>query len=130
MDSEDGGEANVNVVDPPLIHLLPQLEEFFKIKDPKRVEHAVELLAKYSSEDEMFAGLQAEYGDVGTETDHDASSKKIKTEEEKFIVSSDEGDESEDLEAAVPIVVCKYGTACYRKNPIHFEEFAHPWRNQ
>ena len=24
--------------------------------------------------------------------------------------------------------VCMYGTACYRKNPIHFEEFAHPWR--
>ena len=23
--------------------------------------------------------------------------------------------------------VCKYGEACYRKNPEHFVEFAHPW---
>ena len=21
---------------------------------------------------------------------------------------------------------CKYGTACYRKNPAHFEEYRHP----
>lgn len=26
-----------------------------------------------------------------------------------------------------PTVVCKYGKACYRKNPVHFQEFAHPW---
>ncbi|TPX72371.1 hypothetical protein SpCBS45565_g00458 [Spizellomyces sp. 'palustris'] len=23
--------------------------------------------------------------------------------------------------------VCKYGQSCYRKNPLHFAEFAHPW---
>ena len=23
--------------------------------------------------------------------------------------------------------VCRYGKTCYRKNPQHFEEFAHPW---
>ncbi|KAF4717916.1 hypothetical protein FOZ63_016939, partial [Perkinsus olseni] len=23
--------------------------------------------------------------------------------------------------------VCMYGTKCYRKNPVHFKEFAHPW---
>ncbi|KND00810.1 hypothetical protein, variant [Spizellomyces punctatus DAOM BR117] len=23
--------------------------------------------------------------------------------------------------------VCKYGQSCYRKNPMHFAEFAHPW---
>lgn len=22
--------------------------------------------------------------------------------------------------------VCKYGTKCYRKNPVHFEEYRHP----
>ena len=26
--------------------------------------------------------------------------------------------------------VCKYGTACYRKNPQHFIDFAHPWRDK
>jgi hypothetical protein len=26
-----------------------------------------------------------------------------------------------------PSVLCKYGKACYRKNPVHFREFAHPW---
>ena len=26
-----------------------------------------------------------------------------------------------------PTIVCKYGKDCYRKNPVHFEEFAHPW---
>eukprot|EP00658_Telonema_sp_P-2_P049060 TRINITY_DN37303_c0_g1_i1.p2 TRINITY_DN37303_c0_g1~~TRINITY_DN37303_c0_g1_i1.p2 ORF type:complete len:106 (+),score=18.94 TRINITY_DN37303_c0_g1_i1:148-465(+) len=24
--------------------------------------------------------------------------------------------------------ICKYGTGCYRKNPQHFVDFAHPWR--
>ena len=23
--------------------------------------------------------------------------------------------------------VCKYGKECYRKNPVHFNEYAHPW---
>ncbi|KAI9103322.1 hypothetical protein DFS34DRAFT_364101 [Phlyctochytrium arcticum] len=23
--------------------------------------------------------------------------------------------------------VCQYGTSCYRRNPAHFQEFAHPW---
>lgn len=27
-------------------------------------------------------------------------------------------------------IVCKYGVACWRKNPQHFEEFAHPWLNK
>jgi hypothetical protein len=26
-----------------------------------------------------------------------------------------------------PTIVCKYGKDCYRKNPVHFQEFAHPW---
>lgn len=26
-----------------------------------------------------------------------------------------------------PAVICKYGKACYRRNPVHFQEFAHPW---
>jgi hypothetical protein len=26
-----------------------------------------------------------------------------------------------------PTVICKYGKACYRRNPVHFQEFAHPW---
>lgn len=31
----------------------------------------------------------------------------------------------EDLKNVVP--VCKYGKDCFRKNPQHFAEFAHPW---
>ncbi|RWS11054.1 tyrosyl-DNA phosphodiesterase 1-like protein, partial [Dinothrombium tinctorium] len=23
--------------------------------------------------------------------------------------------------------ICKYGTNCYRKNPVHFQQFSHPW---
>lgn len=23
--------------------------------------------------------------------------------------------------------ICKYGKKCYRNNPLHFKEFAHPW---
>lgn len=30
-------------------------------------------------------------------------------------------------EAATALPVCSFGTKCYRKNPIHFKEFAHPW---
>ena len=25
------------------------------------------------------------------------------------------------------IPVCEYGKKCFRKNPLHFKEFAHPW---
>jgi histone H2B len=25
--------------------------------------------------------------------------------------------------------LCKYGPACYRKNPVHFTEFSHPWKD-
>ena len=32
------------------------------------------------------------------------------------------------LEGALP--VCKYGQSCFRKNPQHFTEFAHPWMNK
>merc|ERR1719343_209420 len=26
--------------------------------------------------------------------------------------------------------VCKHGTKCYRQNPAHFVEFAHPWLDE
>ena len=32
---------------------------------------------------------------------------------------------TENLSNAVP--VCKYRQSCFRKNPNHFKEFAHPW---
>ena len=31
---------------------------------------------------------------------------------------------SDDHRSSKPM--CKYGTQCYRKNPLHFQEYAHP----
>ena len=37
---------------------------------------------------------------------------------------SDEVSAYKDGDSAKPM--CKYGKKCYRKNPVHFEEFRHP----
>ncbi|KAG9394321.1 Zinc-finger (CX5CX6HX5H) motif [Carpediemonas membranifera] len=51
-----------------------------------------------------------------------------------FVVSDDEVEEVSDYSPRSPRTqtvdgkpVCKYGKGCYRKNPVHFQEFAHPW---
>jgi serine/threonine protein kinase len=36
--------------------------------------------------------------------------------------------EKENDEESLP--VCQYGEACYRRNPAHFKEFAHPWKGK
>ena len=174
--------------DPPLLHLLPQLRAFLELKDPDRVDRAMELLVNCQSEDELFADLQAQYGDIdvedvekvvpqstvnepnsgkseSTQRSTSASSSRIpvpkasrKSKQDKssdledFIVpDSEEEEEVSDEEeedsfeiinpiptrskgrsrsprrAPGPQIVCKYGRACYRKNPVHFQEFAHPW---
>ena len=196
--------------EPPLIHLLPRLRDYLSIVDPGRVDRAMELLVNCQSEDELFADLQAQYGDViadaapsapTTRTTGQAASAKTSTGKPRnvkpakahkrpargqdddvsdFIVSDsedagseydeDEEDEAEDEDESEseidepepdddlpprrmsgqprrvptpaapparppmptrmpigPTVICKYGKSCYRKNPTHFQEFAHPW---
>jgi hypothetical protein len=40
-------------------------------------------------------------------------------------VKEDSAMDVEDDDQELP--VCQYGPACYRKNPLHFKQFAHPW---
>jgi len=59
-------------------------------------------------------------------------------EDEEARIEEDNEDEDEDededeaeevdKEDHVAIPVCKYGKGCFRKNPQHFLEFAHPWK--
>ncbi|KAI8921853.1 hypothetical protein DFJ77DRAFT_444408 [Powellomyces hirtus] len=53
-----------------------------------------------------------------------------------FVVSDDEDEDEDEYEDDIDdddddVVVkkreCMYGVKCYRKNPDHFQEFAHPW---
>lgn len=194
--------------DHALVHLLPRLKEYLAIVDPERIDRAMELLVNSETEDELFADLQAQYGDVvvpsaptgavasapatarvrhTTSSNHTESAvakpgcpraKRSKIplpdngddlsdfivddtdedyesdEESEYAESESELDEpepDEDLRkrkrspkqpptrpAAPPVpfqtrlppgptVICKYGKACYRRNPVHFQEFAHPW---
>lgn len=198
--------------DHPLVHLLPRLKEYLSIVDPERIDRAMELLVNSETEEELFADLQAQYGDIvipeGSKAEetsltstvpvvHSTAPKPTKkstapkgtigktkrsrpSEENEdddmsdFIVDdTDEDDEEESDEeeseytesdsefeepepdedlrkrrrspkppplpaTAPPIplqtrlptgptVICKYGKACYRRNPVHFQEFAHPW---
>ncbi len=61
------------------------------------------------------------------------SSNAIKSSEASASVSPKKDGEAQpvakkakkQLKDAVP--VCKYGQQCFRKNPQHFKEFAHPW---
>jgi hypothetical protein len=167
---------NPVIAEPPLLHLLPQLRAFLELKDPEHVDRAMELLVNCQSEEELFADLQAQYGDVNvedaeklvpssTESNNQTSntrpqssdssrassaskrppSKKSSDQDlDDFIVPDSEELESEEEEdefeilpsrdrsrsprrVTGPQIVCKYGKACYRKNPVHFQEFAHPW---
>ena len=174
------GKVVPAIGDPPLLHLLPQLRAFLELKDPEHVDRAMELLVNCQTEEELFADLQTQYGDVEVDdvekvvapteqtrsrkdqpsvsaphANSHASSHQSRKHDEKdledFIVpdSEEEEVESEDdedefeivpLDArsrrtrsrspkkdSSPQIVCKYGKACYRKNPVHFKEFAHPW---
>jgi hypothetical protein len=175
--SEDLPPAdNPVIADPPLLHLLPQLRAFLELKDPDRVDRAMELLVNCESEEELFSDLQAQYGDVNSEdvekvarlsdqskiqadpmrvqaskpprssappgrpssqisNDKDLEdfivpdSEEIESEEDEFEILPTSRDRSRSPKrgSAGPQIVCKYGKACYRKNPVHFQEFAHPW---
>ena len=193
------------VSNPTLIHLLPQLQAFLQIKDPGRVYRAMELLVNCDSEEDLFADLQAQYGDIeldvanerqpsptpqsrvsgtmdsqssGNLTSNSQTSRNTRSDVSNFIVpdsedgsdaegiededeseldddwEDDEDDDEEEVKQPSPKksrsfsqsvnsstsatagpsrsnhgpkIVCKYGKSCYRKNPIHFQEFAHPW---
>jgi len=47
-------------------------------------------------------------------------------EEDKL---ADDGENKLDSEEDVGPPICKFGTSCYRNNPDHFKQFAHPWLN-
>ena len=96
-----------------LLQHQQRLEEFFDLVDPARRSRARELLLSLSSEEELFTMLEEEYGE--------------------FFLSRNSPDIIGPEHTAVPAEepdirpVCKYGKDCYRKNPLHFKEFAHPW---
>ena len=209
IQNKPAGDLSSSYSSHPLIHLLPRLKEYLSIVDPDRVDRAMEVLINCQSDQELFADLQTQYGDVPIEsTDRSTSGdavasdakparkrsqspksthgrtkskvqRKAMADEDDlsdFIVSDsdveedsklDEGEESEFSESESeieepepedlsrrkisphskafppspppprapmstrppdgPTALCKYGKACYRKNPIHFKEFAHPW---
>ncbi|KAJ3278345.1 hypothetical protein HK104_002423 [Borealophlyctis nickersoniae] len=63
-------------------------------------------------------------GSAGSEDDY------FDPEDPDFVVDDDEMDEDDeydDDEDEDIRRVCQYGKSCYRKNPAHFAEFAHPW---
>ncbi|KAJ3167490.1 hypothetical protein HK101_011769 [Irineochytrium annulatum] len=47
---------------------------------------------------------------------------EVEEEEERKPAADEESDVEDDARP-----VCQYGAKCYRKNPQHFKEFAHPW---
>ena len=51
------------------------------------------------------------------------SAKKRSIQDDDTAGSSDDVLESEESINKPP---CKYGSDCYRKNPVHFEKFSHP----
>ena len=139
--------------DPPnaLFDLLPRLEEFLKLVDPPRVPRAQELLLEFDSEEELFAALQEEYGNVFREKQDDLSDNKsapldepkVDRRDQSSEPSKDDGlyqggggtgsaesdDEYHGPQRRVQRPICKYGRDCYRKNPDHFKEFRHPWKD-
>eukprot|EP01122_Echinamoeba_exundans_P006930 TRINITY_DN2035_c0_g1_i1.p1 TRINITY_DN2035_c0_g1~~TRINITY_DN2035_c0_g1_i1.p1 ORF type:complete len:636 (+),score=171.89 TRINITY_DN2035_c0_g1_i1:96-2003(+) len=62
--------------------------------------------------------------------------KKSKIEDDEydstdsFIAPEDDfGEEPDDDDDGDSRPLCRYGTACYRKNPDHFKQFRHPWKD-
>jgi hypothetical protein len=47
-----------------------------------------------------------------------------------FVVREEEGEASSSNSTSVFLsgdrLVCAFGSKCYRRNPVHFQEFAHP----
>ena len=82
-----------------MTELLHALEAFLSIVDPDRKGKAREILLLAPTREELFHVLEEDYG-------ADFIRQKLKKNEKPL---------------------CKYGISCFRKNPLHFEEFAHPW---
>lgn len=75
-----------------------------------------------SDDDESDENKEATSGIEEPDPDEDRPHKKSKT---------GVATQAPNIPVQVPIgptVVCQYGRSCYRKNPAHFKEFAHPWR--
>jgi hypothetical protein len=91
-----------------LLQHQKRLEDFFDIVDPPRRNRARELLLSLSSEEELFTLLEEEYGEFfRSQNSPESQAEQVDTRP-----------------------VCKYGTECYRKNPVHFKEFLHPWSDK
>ena len=75
-----------------------------------------------AEEDEEY---KAAAGD-DSETDEEEEAE----EEEKGIDEEAGDDDEEEVRPASPVglPICMYGPKCYRKNPQHFLEYAHPWK--
>ncbi|KAJ3024022.1 hypothetical protein HKX48_007953 [Thoreauomyces humboldtii] len=65
--------------------------------------------------------------DSGSEfnvSEADGADEDAEDEKELAALDANQVDSSDD-EVVLPL--CRYGSKCYRKNPDHFEDFAHPW---
>jgi hypothetical protein len=61
----------------------------------------------------------------GIEDDEYDSTDSFLAPEDDF---GEEGDDDDDDDDGDSRPVCRYGKACYRKNPDHFKQFKHPWK--
>ncbi|KAJ3055642.1 hypothetical protein HK097_009841 [Rhizophlyctis rosea] len=66
---------------------------------------------------------KAQHWEAGQGNDSEDEDGDEDEDDEK---SESDGGEDEEDEGDTR-AVCKYGTNCYRKNPVHFAEYAHPW---
>ena len=110
-----------------LLNHQARLEQFFGIVDPPRKDRARELLLSLGSEDELFDLLEDEYGQF-FRAQHSPTDKLS----DLLSSSSNSPNNVREVEQThtVSLPVCKYGKDCYRKNPAHFNDFAHPWLNR
>ncbi|KAJ3187763.1 hypothetical protein HDU85_006156 [Gaertneriomyces sp. JEL0708] len=63
--------------------------------------------------------------EVAEDDDEDLDADYLSGDDDDVVVRRNQGRNTR-RRAAVK-QVCRYGTACYRRNPVHFAEFAHPW---
>ena len=104
-----------------------RLEEFLDIVDPPRRSSARELLLSLKSEEELFNLLEEQYGEFFRSKLQNEQKEDDSLEDEDADEYEDEDDSSAEAETRP---VCQYGRECYRKNPVHFQEFAHPWLDE
>jgi hypothetical protein len=102
--------------------------------DKRKLRNRTNIVLEDSSEEDGKR-IKAEIADGGPDSPYEdddlwAQEKKFKYKsEDEEISSSDEDDgddEDDDLDIPTKKIPCKWGAACYRKNPDHLREFSHP----